>query len=315
MLKDVNKLWNQALVLSEAGNYREANVLLREILTERVEPMMQLVCSRLIVREVMIGIKQQGKFPEAGTEQHDEICHYMGMAVESYALADTEAQVEAKEDIVRFRRILESMQPPNVTVRKYLEAGSLIKSGNRVDGLSLLKEVVAQSFPPEFRMIVAAETVMLTIKMYEDSGNAPSLSDDGTAGSDEFHRYLQITLESYERANPQAQSAFRERFDLSAFKELAGMKADIFNKKEAFKVISKDLFRLKDQLGEDRITIISNRQPVEDYVRRNSYRKHRTFSTSDSAVTAEAQSLARKHQHLLIVLNPEGEVFDLYTRG
>jgi DNA gyrase/topoisomerase IV subunit A len=98
---------------------------------------------------------------------------------------------------------------------------------------------------------------------------------------------------------------------LNHFRELAGMKSQTANKKQIFKEISKELFNLKEKLGDDRMMSISNRQPVEDYVRRNSYIMQGKFSTNDPTVIDETCNLVKKHRRLLIVLNPEGEVFEL----
>lgn len=108
--------WNEALTLSEAGRFREANVLLRQILPEAADPTLRLTCARLIAREMLIDAKNDGRFPDPGTQKRDELCKYLQIAIESYMKAGGPARSDAQEDVARFKAVLQSLTTGNVTM-------------------------------------------------------------------------------------------------------------------------------------------------------------------------------------------------------
>jgi hypothetical protein len=107
---DIEARWNDALALSEAGRFREANLILRDILTEAADPTLRLVCARLVAREILIDVKEQGSLPDPGTAQYDDLCRFLSIAVESYDLADGPARDDAHEDVARFKALLDHIK-------------------------------------------------------------------------------------------------------------------------------------------------------------------------------------------------------------
>ena len=98
--------FNQALALDQAGRTPEANILFREILPAADDVSVRFVCAWSISKELLLRIRANGKFPSRGTTLHQETCHYLKIALESFDRATDYLKKDAAADMVGFKEVL-----------------------------------------------------------------------------------------------------------------------------------------------------------------------------------------------------------------
>lgn len=101
--------FNQALGLDQAGRMPEANVLFREILAEADDVSVRFICAWSISKELLLTIRDHGRFPARGTRLHEETCQFLKTALESFDGAADYVKEDAAEDIVWFRKIFQQL--------------------------------------------------------------------------------------------------------------------------------------------------------------------------------------------------------------
>jgi hypothetical protein len=84
---------------------------------------------------------------------------------------------------------------------------------------------------------------------------------------------------------------------------------------ERMRQIAKDLFSLKREYEEGRIVISHKPLEAENFIRKFSFQKVRTFSNDDPAILEEARSLLKNGKSLLfLVRDPDDQQYELYQK-
>lgn len=99
--------FKQALALDQAGRMAEANILFREVLPATEDVSVRFVCAWSISNELLLRIKDHGRFPPRGSALHEESCRYLRMALESYDRAADYLKQDAAKDMITFREALQ----------------------------------------------------------------------------------------------------------------------------------------------------------------------------------------------------------------
>lgn len=209
----------------------EALKILKEILAETSDA--DLV-SLAAVQVVAITIDQLPDYPEPGSQGYFELYRFLKVFVESYDRSGLEAQEAIRElaDIDAYKALFKlaeqgkSLRAPITPIQeKMADAQYKLSIGKTEDAVRLLKEVVAEANDVYDEMFAAG----IIGSILTDNQEMPA---PGTTRYVELHKYLRVALDCYDRADPEAQQAFRNVPNVSL-----GMMRNVVKQMEAGQVI------------------------------------------------------------------------------
>lgn len=82
----------------------------------------------------------------------------------------------------------------------------------------------------------------------------------------------------------------------------------------SLEIVAKGIFDLKNQFEEGRVSISHKIYEAQEFVKRHSYEKYRTFSNIDIAILTEAKELLAKGKEIFIIAYADKQQYDLYHK-
>ena len=106
MRETLTQKFNQALHLDQAGRMSEANLLFREILPATDDIPTRFVCAWSISKELLLRIRDSGRFPSRGTTLYQETEYHIRIALELFNRVPNYLKEVAADDMAGFREVL-----------------------------------------------------------------------------------------------------------------------------------------------------------------------------------------------------------------